>query len=423
MVAESRLGASVRALRHRNFALFFVGMLVSMIGSNMQSVAQGWLVGTLVGWDQAVVYIGLVGIVSTLPIMILSLFGGVLADVMPKRPTLLATQAASGALALVLAALTALDLVQVWHVFVLAFLLGTINALDMPTRQSFFMEMVGREDIANAVAMNSALMNGARILGPAAAGLLIGWLGTPLCFLVNGLSFGAVIVSLLAMRTSELMPAARLPRPRSVGEVGSNLGEGLRYAWRTPIIRLVLVTVGMVSIFGLNFFNIILPVVAASTLKSGASGYGFLTSALGLGALVSAMFVATSRRPRLRVLIGGGMLLAVGDLALAFTTSFPVALAASFCAGMGLIGSASIGNSLIQITVPGALRGRVMSLWTLVVVGSSPIGNVITGGVGGLLGIPAAIVVAAAVIFGANAMAVGAAMRGFVRGGAGGTRE
>ena len=410
-----RFRAAGRALRHRNFRLFFAGQLVSMTGTNMQTVAQGWLVGTLVGWDQAVVYIGLVGIVATLPVMVLSLFGGVIADVWPKRRTLVATQATAGILALVLAGLTWFDVVAVWQVFVLAFLLGLVNALDMPTRQAFVMEMVGPEDIANAVALNSAVMNGARIVGPAVAGVLIGLLGTSLCFALNGLSFGAVIVGLLAMRERELIAAPRLAVPRSLAAVGANLGEGLHYAWNTPLVRLVLVTVGLVNIFGLNFFNIMLPVIAAGTLKAGASGFGFLSASLGLGALVAALAVASMQRPRIRVLFAGCLIVGAMEFVLAVTASYPVALVAVFFIGVGLIASSSSGNSLIQVTVPGPLRGRVMSLWTTVVVGSSPVGNVLTGAVGGVLGIPAALIMAGSTVLAADAAAVAAVLRGYLR--------
>jgi MFS family permease len=415
MGGQTRVGAAGRALRHRNFRLFFLGQLISVSGTNMQALAQAWLVGTLVGWNQAVVYIGLLGIVQTLPVMVLSLFGGIMADIWPKRATLVRTQTAAGVLALILAALTYLGVVAVWHVFVLAFLLGLVNALDMPTRQAFVMEMVGTEDVANAVALNSAVMNGARILGPAIAGILIGLLGTALCFFLNGLSFGAVIVGLLLMHEAELIPAARLSVPRNLAEVGANLGEGLSYAWRTPIVRLVLVTIGIVNIFGLNFFNIVLPVIAATTLKVGATGFGFLSAALGAGSLLAALGVAALERPRIRVLIGGCLLIGIAEFVLASTAAYPVALAAVFWAGVGLVASSASGNSLIQITVPGPLRGRVMSMWTTVVVGSSPLGNVLTGAVGGMLGVAAALIMAGVTVFVADGWAVASVLRGSLR--------
>ncbi|MGD0249122.1 MAG: MFS transporter, partial [Candidatus Limnocylindrales bacterium] len=335
-----RLKSTGRALRHRNFRLFFFGQMVSVTGTWMQTVAQGWLLGTLVGWDKAVVYIGLLGVVQFLPVMALGLFGGIIADIWPKRRTLVGTQMAAGLLALTLGGLDYFQVVAVWHIFVLAFLLGVVNAVDMPTRQSFVVEMVGRDDIANAIALNSAVFNGARIVGPAVAGVLISILGTALCFTLNGLSYGAVVIGLLAMRGSELMPATRLAIPRSVGAVGANLGEGLRYVWRTPLVLLAITVIGFVSTFGMNF-NVILPVMAARVLNVGPNGLGLLFAAMGAGALISALSVATLQRPRLRVLVGGGMVLGTAELVLATTTSFPIALAAVFFSGVGAIATAA----------------------------------------------------------------------------------
>ena len=208
-----RFAAAGRALRHRNFRFFFFGQLVSVTGTWMQSLAQAWLMVTLVGPDQAIVYLGLLGAVQFLPVLVLGLFGGIIADVWPKRTTVIGTQTAAGLLALVLGGLVYFHVVVVWHVFVLAFLLGLVKAVDNPTRQSFVVEMVGSEDVANAVALNSAVFNGARIVGPAIGGVLIALLGTALCFILNGLSYGAVVIGLLAMRDSELRPAPRLAVP------------------------------------------------------------------------------------------------------------------------------------------------------------------------------------------------------------------
>ena len=416
-----RFTATGRALKHRNFRFFFFGQLISVSGTWMQSLAQGWLLGTLVGWDKAVVYIGLLGAVQFLPVLVLGLFGGIIADIWPKRRTVIATQVAAGLLALTLGGLDYFHVVAVWHIFVLAFLLGLINAVDMPTRQSFVVEMVGRDDIANAVALNSAVFNGARIVGPAIAGVLIGVLGTALCFTLNGLSYGAVVIGLLAMRDSELMPADRLAVPRSLGAVGANLGEGLRYVWRTPIVLLAITVIGFVSTFGMNF-NVVLPVMAANVLKVGSNGYGLLFAAMGAGALISALAVATLERPRLRVLLGGGMVLGAAELVLASTTSFPIALGAVFFAGVGAIATAASANSLIQITVPGPLRGRVMSVYTTVFAGSTPFGNGLTGGFGGLWGTPVALVMNGGVVFVAQVAAAVAVLRGGIRVGGGGGR-
>jgi MFS family permease len=408
-----RLGATGRALKHRNFRLFFFGQLISVTGTWMQTVALGWLLGTLVGWDQAIAYIGLLGVVQFLPVMVLGLFGGIVADIWPKRKTVIGTQVAAGVLALTLGGLDHFHVVEVWHIFALAFLLGIVNSIDMPARQSFVVEMVGSDDVANAIALNSAVFNGARIVGPAIAGVLIGLLGTALCFILNGLSYGAVVIGLLAMRESELMPADRLAMPRSLGAIRENLGEGLRYVWHTPIVLLAIGVIGFVSTFGMNF-NVVLPVMAARILNVGSNGYGLLFAAMGTGALISALSVATLQRPRLRVLIGGGMVLGVSELVLASTTIFPVALVAVFFAGVGAIATAASANSLIQITVPGPLRGRVISVYTTVFAGSTPIGNGLTGGVGGLWGTPAALVMNGAVAIGAEAVAAVAVLRGGV---------
>jgi len=410
--------AAGRALRHRNYRLFFFGQLVSVTGTWMQTVAQGWLLGTLVGWDKAVVYIGLLGVVQSLPVLFLGLFGGIIADIWPKRRTVIGTQTAAGLLALTLGLLAYFHLVVVWHVFVLGFLLGLVNVVDMPTRQAFVMEMVGGDDVANAVALNSAVFNGARIVGPAIAGVLIGLLGTALCFILNGLSYGAVVVGLLAMHERELMSAPRLEMPRNLTAVRSNLGEGVSYVRTTPLVLLVLAVGGFVNIFGLNF-NVILPVMAASVLNVGSSGYGFLSAAMGAGALIAALAVATMERPRLRVLIGGGIVLGAAELALASTKSYPVALASVFIAGVGAIATSASANSLIQITVPGPLRGRVMSVWMTVWSGSTPIGNGLTGGVGGLLGMPVTLAMGGAMVLAAEAMAAAAVLRGYVRTGGG----
>src|SRR5664280_150172 len=295
-----RFAAAGRALHHRNFRLFFFGQLISVTGTWMQSLALGWLLGTLVGWNQAVVYIGLLGVVQFLPVLVLGLFGGIIADVWPKRMTVVGTQTAAGLLALSLGGLDYLHVIAVWHVFVLAFLLGLVNAVDMPSRQSFVVEMVGRDDVANAIALNSAVFNSARIVGPAIAGVLIGLLGTALCFILNGLSYGAVVVGLLAMHDSELRPAPRLEMPRKLTAVRSDLGEGVSYVRTTPLVLLVLAVIGFVSTFGMNF-NVLLPVVAATVLNVGPNGFGYLYASMGAGALVSAVSVCllyTSPSPR-----------------------------------------------------------------------------------------------------------------------------
>jgi len=407
-----RFTAAGRALKHRNFRLFFFGQLISVTGTWMQTVAQGWLLVTLVGKDQAIVYLGLLGAVQFLPVLVLGLFGGIIADIWPKRMTVIGTQTAAGLLALVLGGLVFFHVVAIWHVFVLAFLLGLVNTVDMPSRQSFVVEMVGADDIANGVALNSAVFNGARIVGPALGGILIAVVGTALCFILNGLSYAAVVIGLLAMRDSELKPAPRLAIPKSPSAVGANLGEGLRYVRQTPVVLLAIGVVGFVSTFGMNF-NVLLPVMAAE-LNAGPTGFGILYASMGAGALVAALAVATLQRPKLRILVGGGLVLGVAEFVLAGTASFTVASVAVFFAGLGAVATAISANSLVQVTVPGPLRGRVMSVYTTVFTGSTPFGNGLTGGVGGLWGTPAALVMNGAVTFAAAGVAAVAVLRGFV---------
>jgi MFS family permease len=416
-----RFTAAGRALKHRNFRLFFFGQLISVTGTWMQTLAQGWLLGTLLNWDStAVAYLGFLGAIQFLPVLILGLFGGIIADIWPKRYTVIATQMSAAILALLLGSLDFFHVVAIWHLFVLALLLGVVNAVDMPARQSFVVEMVGNDDVANAVALNSAVFNSARIVGPSLAGLMIVALGTAPCFIINGLSYGAVVVGLLAMRDSELLPARRLPMPKSVGGVGRSLGEGLGYVGRTPVVLLAILVIGLVSTFGLNF-NVVLPVLSENVLNAGAGGYSLLSAVMGAGALTAALTVATLTRPRLRVLVGGGLVLGASEVVLANTTSLSVAMVAMYFCGAGAIATAATCNSLIQITVPGPLRGRVMSVYTTVFAGSTPIGNGLTGGFGGIWGTPAAVLMNGLATAGAAAVAAVAVVRGSIRiGGVGG---
>jgi MFS family permease len=406
MSAFGRVGRRFtgRAMRHRNFRLFFYGQMVSITGTWMQTTAQAWLVLTLVGQDQAALYLGLLGAMQFLPVLILGLFGGMIADLWPKRRTVVATQVAAGLLALALAMLNLFGVVQVWHILLLGLGLGVVNAVDMPTRQSFVVEMVGDDDVANAIGLNSAVFNGARIVGPAAAGLLVAIVGTAACFFINSVSYLAVVVSLLLMRQAELLPAERPAMPRTASAVRDNLAEGLVYVRRTPVVMLVVVLVGVVSMFGMNF-SVILPMVAAGVLNSGSIGFGLLMAAMGVGATIAALVVAAGARPRVRMLVGGAMLLGAAEMALATTSVFVFALAAVFLAGLGAVSMAATANSLIQVTVPGPLRGRVMSVYTTVFIGSSPAGNTMTGAAASGLGTPVALFVGGLVSLVAGAVA------------------
>ncbi|HEV8488332.1 MAG TPA: MFS transporter, partial [Candidatus Limnocylindrales bacterium] len=378
-----------RAFRHRNYRLFFGGQAVSLVGTWMQQVAQGWLVLQLTGdpW-----MLGLIAVAQFGPVVLFGLFGGVLADQLPKRQTLIWTQAAAMVLAFAMFGLTATGVVEVWHIAVLAVALGFVNAIDMPTRQAFAVEMVGREDVTNAVGLNAALFNGSRIVGPAVAGLLIGWFDISIAFLFNGVSFIGAIAAYLLMRDSELRPAPRGARPTSLGGVVGNLAEGVSYVRRTPLVLLAVVVVGLGATFGMNF-SVLAPPLADHVLDVGATGFGFLMTATGVGSTAAALGVAFARRPRPRNMVLGSVALGLGSLALAWSTSFPVSLLAMTVVGAGGLAMAVTANATIQLAVPDQLRGRVMSVYTTVFSASVPAGGLLMGAIASRWGVPEAFAV------------------------------
>lgn len=380
-----------RAFRHRNYRLFFAGQAISLVGTWMQQVAQGWLVLQL---THDPLWLGLVSLAQFGPVIVLGLFGGVIADQLPKRRTLMATQTVAMILAFILFGLTAAHVVQVWHVMVLAALLGISNAFDMPARQSFAVEMVGRDDVANAVGLNSALFNASRILGPAAAGLLIGAFDISIAFLINGISFVAVILAYLAMRDGELRAVAQSSRPRNWSEVVANLAEGARFVRTTPIVLLAVVIVGLASTFGMNF-SVLVPPLADNVLHVGASGFGFLMAASGVGSTLAALWVAFQRRPSTRPIAIGAIALGLASVVLAVSTTFPISLLAMAVAGAGGISMAVTANTTIQLAVPDHLRGRVMSFYTTIFSGSVPAGGLLMGAIASAWGVPLSLFIGA----------------------------
>jgi len=281
----------------------------------------------------------------------------------------------------------------------MAVLLGVVNAIDMPVRQSFFSEMVPEDEVGRAVAMNSAMFNGARVIGPAIGGVLIGVIGVAGCFAVNGASFLAVLLALLFMRADELRPAPRTPRPRTVADVLISLAEGVRFVARTPLIALCVFVIGVISGVAMNF-NVIIPVLARSVLEIGAPGLGLLMAAIGFGSLSGALAVAMLRRPRTIVVIGGAAALGALSIVAGVVSGSGAPWAAVitgialFGAGFGAIAMAATANASIQTSTPPALRGRVMSVYTTVFAGSTPIGGLGTGAVVSLIGAPGALIVA-----------------------------
>ena len=325
------------------------------------------------------------------PVLVLGLFGGVIADVAPKRQLLVATQGALMLLAALQALLVATGAISIPLLVLIAAAFGSVNAIDMPVRQSFFSEMVPIDEVGRAVALNSAMFNAARVAGPAIGGVLIGVIGVAGCFAVNALSFLAVLVALMLMREVELNPAPRGDRPRNAGEVATSLAEGLRYVRTTPIVALCVFVIGVVSGVAMNF-NVIIPPLARLTLQIGAPGLGALMAAVGLGSLTGALTVAVLREPRRLMIVVGGTLLGAFSVAAGVAASSAAALAlpltalALFGAGFGAISMAATANASIQTTTPPALRGRVMSVYTTVFAGSTPIGGLATGAAVAALG-------------------------------------
>ena len=376
----------LRALNHRDFRVFWTGQLVSLVGTWMQSVAQSWLVLQL---SDSALKLGLIGTFQFAPVLLFSVVAGALADRLPKRRLILATQTALCLQALALTALVWTGHVRYWHVAVLALLLGCANVIDMPTRQAFVVEMVGRGDLVNAVALNSAAFNGARIVGPAVAGLLIARFGLAPAFLLNGLSFLVVLGALLLVR------AEGAPRPRAGTTMGEEVLEGLRYALGTPRIALMLSLVLVVSLFVFNF-TVFVPLLTRSVLQLGAEGFGFLMAALGVGAVTGALGLATlgSRQTPLRAIFVAGGLSCVALLALSATALFHEAVLLLFLTGFYSIVFIASCNTTLQLTTPDELRGRVMSLHTLMFGGVFPLGAFMTGALAEAFGVPTALRVA-----------------------------
>ena len=380
-------GNGTRVFRYRNYRLWFTGQVVSLVGTWMQQVAQGWLVLQLTN-DPFL--LGVVVAAQFLPVLVLGLFGGIVADVLPKRRTMMATQTTQMLLAFILFGLVATDLVQLWHIIVLASMLGVVNAVDMPVRQSFTVEMVGREDVPAAIGINSATFNGARVIGPAVAGLVIGAFDISIAFLVNGLSFLAVIVAFASMRDSEMHLMPTLDRPRSIAAVRDSLADGLGYVRRSEVVLLATLVVGLVSMFGMNF-SVLIPAFARDVLGTDASGFGFLMAASGVGSLLAALSIAFAGRSQVVMIGVGAVILGIAEIAAASLNLDPVALVAMAFVGFGAISMGATGNTAIQLHVPDELRGRVMSVYTTVFVGATPIGGLIMGGVASRFGVNVAL--------------------------------
>ena len=377
------------ALRHRNFRLFFAGQLVSLIGTWMQNTAQGWLVYQL---TNSKLLLGVVAAVGSTPMMLFSIWGGSVADRHPKRQIVLWTQTTMMITALLLALLVATHQIQIWHILVLAAVSGLAMAFDMPARQAFMVEMTSREDLINAVSLNSSIVNGARVVGPSVAGLLMAHVGMAMCFLLNGLSFVAVIAGLLMMKLPRFVPQEHS------GSALSHALEGFSYVWRHWRMRTILILFAIVGIFGWSY-SVMMPAFARELLHVDERGYGILLSANGIGALVGALTVATmGHRANRRFLVLGGLWIFSGMLLLlSLVTNYYLALLCLGVAGWGMLLFFSTINTLLQTSASDAMRGRVMGIWALVFGAMTPLGGLEAGSLSHYVGLRWAIALGATI--------------------------
>ncbi|HEY2705739.1 MAG TPA: MFS transporter [Candidatus Dormibacteraeota bacterium] len=372
VVHRGRGGTFASVRRHRNYRLWFFGQVVSVTGTWVQNVAQAWLVLQLTHSAGAV---GVLAACQFGPFAVLGLLGGVISDRLDNRRTLVATQAASMLCATLLAVLALTHVAVVWEVDAVAALSGLVMVMDTPSRQAFTMQMVGRRELPNAIALNSSLFNASRIMGPALGGLIIASAGVGLCFLINAGSYLAVLAALLLMRREELHPVARSETRTSVLR---GLREGLAYAWVTPPVLLVLLIMLAVATVSINF-NVLLPVLASHTLHAGPEVFGALSAAFGAGALAGALLSATRGRASWPVLLGGAATLGAGELLLAPQRSLIPAAIILAVIGVAFSLFTSNSNATLQLVVPDHLRGRLLSLYAYVFFGTAPLGGVLTG--------------------------------------------
>ena len=379
-----KLATALRALRHRNFQLFFGGQLISLIGTWMQSVAQAWLVYRL---TKSALLLGSVGFASQIPVFLVAPLGGITADRVNRQRLVIATQISSMVLAGILAWLTLSGRVQVWHIFALASLLGVVNAFDIPGRQSFLVDMVGKEDLMNAIALNSSMFNGARVIGPAIAGILVARIGEGWCFAANSISYVAVIVGLW------LMHVHSAPRASKHSPI-EDIIEGFRWVNHTRVIRALLLLIGLVSLVGMPY-TVLMPIFADRILHGGARGLGILMGATGVGALFGALTLAvkTGVKGLGRWVVISCASLGVSLFLFSFSTSFWLSVVLLLPAGYSMMLQMACSNTLIQTMVPDQLRGRVMSVYSMMFMGMAPFGAFFGGALADRIGAPITIAI------------------------------
>lgn len=360
------------SLQFRNYRLYVISQIVSFSGTWMQSVAEAWLVLQLTGSGTQ---LGTVMAFQFLPTLFLAPVGGMIADRVDKRRLIIATQLTAGALATLLGIVTLTGTVQLWMVYAIAAGFGAVTSLDNPARQTFVMEMVGRDHVTNAVTLNSVVVNAARAVGPAIGGLVIAAWGVGECFVVNGVSYLAVVTAMLLIRTDELHPSMRTARAKG------QLREGFRYAWRTPVIRVTLLMLAIIGTLTYEF-STTLPLLSEFTFHRGATGLAIMTSLMGVGAVVGGLIVAAAGRPSLRRLVAVEVVFGVFVLAIAVVPTVHVVYALMPFVGAASVATIALSNSLLQLSSEPQLRGRVISLFSMALMGSTPIGGPIVGWIG-----------------------------------------
>ena len=366
------MARTFRSLSIRNYRLFFMGQLVSLVGSWMQTVAIGWLVLTI---TNSATQVGLITAVQFVPTLLGSMHGGLLADRIDKRRILLWTQTALAVQAAALAVLALTGHASLPVLYALAIVQGCIITIDNPTRQAFVSEMVGPDELTNAVGLNSAMFNTARIVGPALGGVLITAVGTSTCFVINAVSFLAVIAGLLAMRPAELH------RPEPAERAKGQLREGLRYAWQEPTLRMVFLMIAVMGTLAMNFM-VVLPVVAKQVFHGHADTYGYMSAAMGLGSLIGALVAAARAKPSVRLLASASVAFGVTMLLDAVAGSLALEMVALFLTGITSITFMASANATLQLTSRPEMRGRVMAIYMLLFLGSTPIGGPLIGWIG-----------------------------------------
>lgn len=393
-VRGQRVREAARALRHRNYRLYFFGMLISFTGTWMQSVAQGWLIYRLTGsaW-----LLGLAGFASQVPVFLLAPLGGVMADRHSRHRIIIITQIVAMLQAFALAVMTMDGVITVNAVFALAVLLGIVNAFDLPARQSFMAELVDREDLMNAIALNSSMIQGSRVVGPALAGLLVGWLGEGPCFLINGISYFAVLAGLFAIRVS------RERTDVSDETALSHLREGFDYVRHTRPVRALLLLVAFVSIFGLPYI-VLMPIFASEVLSGGPRALGVLLGAGGTGALAGALTLAARRRVQGlgRVVTFSVAVLGSSLILFALSRNLIVSTVLLVPVGFSLLLQMAASNTLVQTMVADRMRGRLMSFYAMSLMGMAPFGSLLAGAVASRFGAPVTVAAGGALCLGAS---------------------